>query len=374
MRKILIMAAMLMAAVGMYAQQLKVVDKDGHGIPLVSVQTEDGLCIGTTDLDGVLADVRGHAKVSLTHVSYKPQTVIMAQLSDGRVAMEEVDYGLQEVVVKPKPYLYIEYYYRAFSYIGDSLRVYSAGIIPVIYDIKDKYKGKTRALWSYGGAANKALSWNVQTMEILAEKVSKNNIRSIEQCVRESEKFKDYYKLTAEPDGDNRWVVKNPEGVVGHYFRDNGQYRATLDGGKIQKYANKVNDEKRQLKVREERNYDYQYSEVFNLDEDGEVQPYNKVMEMNHWEYDKKDERRIQIIYYYVTNRQYVDSDEFKARSKELNKGYSGDMPLSELEKYEREHNIPALAQSQQTAIQNLKKKTGEKKSEDKNSDKDDEE
>ena len=42
MRKILIMAAMLMAAVGMYAQQLKVVDKDGHGIPLVSVQTEDG--------------------------------------------------------------------------------------------------------------------------------------------------------------------------------------------------------------------------------------------------------------------------------------------------------------------------------------------
>lgn len=361
MRRILsIMAVLVWAATSVHAQKIKVVDEDGYGIPLVSVQTEDGVCIGTTDLDGVLADVRGNARVSLTHVSYKPQVVTVSQLQDGTVKMEEVDYGLQEIVVKPKPYLFMEYYYRAFSYIGDSLRIYSSGIIPVVYDIKDKYKGKIRSNWAYGGAANKALSWNVETMELIVEKNVKG-VKAIETLSRESEKFKDYYKVSVEPDGENRWVLKNPEGVVGHFFHDDGQYRATLDGSKMQIYANRVNGEDRKLKSKEARNYGYQYSEVYDLDDEGKIQPYNKVMELNHWEYDKPKGRMHYIVYLYVTDRGYMEYDEFKARSKALNKGYAGNMPLAELEKYEKAHNIPDLAPSQQTAIKQLKKRTGEK-------------
>ena len=33
--------------------------------------TENGIYIGTTDFDGVLADVKGVSKVALTHVAYK---------------------------------------------------------------------------------------------------------------------------------------------------------------------------------------------------------------------------------------------------------------------------------------------------------------
>ena len=64
--------------------------------------TEDGFLIGTTGMDGVLADVKGAAKVAVIHVAYKPQLVIVASLQDGRIMMDDIDYGIDEVVVKPR--------------------------------------------------------------------------------------------------------------------------------------------------------------------------------------------------------------------------------------------------------------------------------
>ena len=78
------------------AQKIQIVDNDGNAIPLVSVMTENGNYIGTTDFDGVLNDVKGAAKVALTHVAYKPQLVTVASLQNGRVTMEDLDYGLDE--------------------------------------------------------------------------------------------------------------------------------------------------------------------------------------------------------------------------------------------------------------------------------------
>lgn len=74
--------------------------------------------------------------------------------------MEDLGYDIDEIVVKPKPYVYKEYYYRFFRYIGDSLRAYSAGIYPVVYDIRNNYKPKTRNMFSYGTIANKASRWH----------------------------------------------------------------------------------------------------------------------------------------------------------------------------------------------------------------------
>ena len=42
-------AVALMTALSAQAQKIEVVGADGHGIPLVSVLTEDGNLIGTTD-------------------------------------------------------------------------------------------------------------------------------------------------------------------------------------------------------------------------------------------------------------------------------------------------------------------------------------
>ena len=155
----------IMVSISAQAQKIQVVDADGNAIPLVSVLTEDGVLIGTTDISGTLTDVKGATKVVLTHVAYKTQLVSVASLTDGRVTMEDVDYGLAEVVVKPKPYLYTEYYYRAFLYIGDSLRAYGGGIVPVAYEVKNNYKAKIRFVSSRGAFANKAPGWHGSGME-----------------------------------------------------------------------------------------------------------------------------------------------------------------------------------------------------------------
>lgn len=363
MKKIFaIIALSVMTAICAQAQKIQAVDSEGNAIPLVSVFTENGVLIGTTDFNGTLADVKGSAKVALTHVAFKPQLVSVASLTDGRITMESVDYGLQEVVVKPKPYLCVEYYFRCFSYIDDSLRVYTAGIIPVAHEINNKYKGKTRAVWSFGGAANKALTWNTQDMALRAEDVAKSGASPVQISAQENDKFKEYYKLTLEPDGENRWLLRNPEEVVGNIVYADGLSRVTVDAGKSQIYANKVHGEDKMAKIREERNYNYQYTEVFKLDEDGKVQHDDFVMEVNHWEYDSKKGKRITIIYLYAADKGYKDEDEFKARSKELNKGRQGDMSLDELAEFERTHHIPALATEQLMAIQELTKQTGKKK------------
>ena len=370
MKKILMMvAAAMMVALSAQAQKIQVVDDDGNGIPLVSVLTENGILIGTTDLNGVLADVKGASKVTLTHVAFKPQQVTIADLpSSGgneggrKITMEDIDYGLDEVVVKPKPYFYTEYYFRAFSYIDDSLRVYTAGIIPVAHEIRDKYKGITHSVWTFGGAANKALAWNTMDMADRAEQGAKSNASPIEKSIREGKRYTDYYKLCVEPGGENRWIVKNPEAMVGQIIHDDGLSITTIDAGQSQIYANKVNGEDKKAKVREERDYTYQYTEVFKLNEEGEVQHDGFVMEEDHWEYNAKKGRKITIIQTYATEKSYMDEDEFKARRKELNKGNAGDMSLDELAAYARAHKIPELAPQQLDAIKALTKQTGNKK------------
>ena len=161
MKRFLMMVAVaMMTAICAQAQKIEVVDTDGHGIPLVSVLTEDGNLIGTTDLNGVLADVKGAPKVAVSHVAYKPQLVTVANLpshplgplgtlatsgtqeGEGqgwgpirRITMENIDYDLDEIVVKPKPYIYVEVFYRVYVYRGDSLCYFLSGIMPNAYNI-----------------------------------------------------------------------------------------------------------------------------------------------------------------------------------------------------------------------------------------------
>jgi len=192
MKKVLVMVAVaMMTVMGAQAQEIQVVDNDGNAIPLVSVMTEDGVLIGTTGLDGVLSDVKGATKVAVTHVAYKPQLVTVASLQDGRITMEDIDYDINEVVVMPKPYLYVEYYFRAFSYIDDSLRVYTAGILPVSHEIQNNYKSKVRGSWAFGGSANKALTWNTQDLHYNAEESAKTAASPVETALRKNGKYEE---------------------------------------------------------------------------------------------------------------------------------------------------------------------------------------
>lgn len=136
MKKFLFMVAACLVAMSAEAQKIEVVDSDGNGIHLVTVLTEDGNMIGTTSLEGVIADVKGAKKVVLTHVAFKSKTVDVSSLQDGKVTMEDLDYNLAEIVVKPKPLIYVETFYRVYAFANDTLRYYLAGIMPNSYNIE----------------------------------------------------------------------------------------------------------------------------------------------------------------------------------------------------------------------------------------------
>ena len=361
MKKILLMVAVaMMTAMSAMAQKIEVVDAEGNGIPLVSVTTEDGVFVGKTDLNGVLADVKGAQKVGLSHVAYKPQLVTVAALQGGRVTMEDLDYGLDEIVVTPKPYIIVEYYVRGFRYIGDSLRAYGAGIIPVAYDIKNGYKPKTHNVNSMGVYANKAPGWHQAEIYNKTKGMCKrNNFPMTDKWVMR-DRVQEEYGLSVTKDGANRWIVTNPKGKIGQIVHNGGRSYATLDAGRMQRYQDEKQGNQRLMKMREERNYAYEYATIYRLpgDDDGDIPDLARlVMSMHHWDQNSDKGRKRDIYYSYVVTHYYADEAEFKARSKELNQGHPySNMTLEELQAYERQHNIPTLSTSQLTAIQALKK------------------
>lgn len=354
MKKILLLAvAILTAIVNTQAQKIVVTDAEGDPIPLITVLTEDGNIIGTTDLNGELADVKGAERILVTHVAYKPQLLTVALLKDGRIKMEDQDYGLQELVVTPKPYLYVETYYRAYAFINDSLRFYQAGIMPNAYDEqKDKIYTGYADYCSGHFCSGSSLIWCSRVRIHNAGKVSK----CVAQNFLEGGKAAKKYYTTTVAKGPNRWDVSNAEGLIGHIEREKGTLRMTADGAKAQIYANKVEGKKRLQKIREEKNYEYQFTEIFNSEGNEPCRVEDFVMYSHHWQWDGNKGRMKFIIETYAVDRGYMTKKDFKDKKRELEKKYVAVMPLSKLEEYERNHNIPSLSPTMRQAILNLKK------------------
>ena len=356
MKRFLLLAVIMISAISAQAQKITVVDSDGNGIHLVCVLTEDGNMIGTTSLEGVIADVKGAKKVVLTHVAFKPQLVDVASLKDGCVTMEDIDYSISEVVIKPKPNIYVETYYRAYAYINDSLRYYCAGIMPNSYDIK-KNKVKIGSYYNCCGEFSLSIgtltTWNARIQRFHAGKIYNSGAKSLQSGGNFSEK----YFTTLTDEGNGRQRVSNPEGTVGYIQWENGQTNMTLDAAKMQMYRNKALGQTNKLKLREKADYEYKYTEVFNHDEEGNSSISDLVMYANHWEWNTGKGRRKLIIETYATERSYMDDKEFKAKKDELKKTYKASMTLEQLENYATSHNIPALAPAMRQAIEKLPKK-----------------
>jgi hypothetical protein len=356
MRKLhLILAAFLMTVLGVQAQRLEVVDTDGNGIHLVSVLTEEGNMIGTTNLEGVIADLKGEKRVVLTHVAYKSKLVDVSSLQNGKVTMEDLDYNLAEIVIMPKPYIYVETYYRVYAFANDSLRYYLAGIMPNAYD-KKKKKVKTGSyMESYGEfslSKGIAITWGARAQEFKAGRIHKSGANDFLKGGKSIE----YYFVTLTDEGKGRKRVSNPEGTVGFIETEENEVHMALDAGKMQMYRNKALGQERLLKTREEKEYDYEFNEVFNLDEAGNSSVADLVMSSDHWEWNGSKGRMKFIIETYATEHAYIDSKEFKAKKNELKKKYVSVMKLDDLEAYATTHGIPALTPILRRAIEGLKK------------------
>ena len=342
----------LYGAMSVYAQKIQVVNKEGQGIALASVIDGNGVLIGLTDLNGVLADVKGASTIAVTHVAYKPQSVNVASLTGGRVTLEENDFGLDEVVVMPKPLMYTELYYRFYAYVDDSLRTFRAGIAPYTYNLQKK---KTTIKYSDYAMAIFNLK-DVTWWQVRSENMIKGGVVSTPSEMNLTNgHFKEKYDIEKVANGENRWLIVNPKDTVGTLIRANGISTVTIDGAKAQMYANERDGQTKLLKKRQELDYTYQYVEVFRVNEDGEVGRDDYLMSLNHWEHNGKKGRETYIVEAWVTDRGYMNEDEFKQKRKDIDALSSTQnmwhMPLEELEVYERQHNIPAISDEVRKAI-----------------------
>ena len=349
-QKLLMVAVAIMTAISAQAQKIQVVDTDGNAIPLVSVLTEDGTYIGTTDLNGVLADVKGAKKVAVTHVAYKPQLVTVTSLQNGRITMEEIGYDLAEIVVKPKQYIYVEAYYRVYVYRNDSLCYFLSGIMPNAYDTQKKKQESGSYMHGYTEYCSKsgaAITWGARAQRYHAGVVG--------GAVINKKRMMEEYFVTIDDSNPNYLVFSNPEGKTGQFVRNDGLAKITLDAGRMQMYANKAKGETKMLQKREDVGYEYQYTRIYSDNEDGEFNRTNFIMDSDHWEYNDKKGHVKFIIENYATDHSYMDNDEWKAKKKEIKDDYKATMTIDDLATYERAHNIPALPASVLKAIQQLK-------------------
>lgn len=347
----------IISTIGLQAQQIQVVDANGTGIALACITTQEGVLIGMTDIDGKINDTKGATEVIVSHVAYKPVTVNISKLSNGQITLEENDYTLTEITVKPKPFIYVEDYYRVFIYTNDSLRYYRAGILINAHDVK-KNKTELGGIWAYGSFSKRGKGWMAARTERLVKRCAKVRNSSTVDALNKG-KWHEYYRTKTEPVGKNRLRVYNPEQTLGYISYTNGQSRLTINAGETQMYANKVNNEKKTLKKRQELGYKYQYTEIYRYEEGEEYGMEDFIMNTNRWTLNTKNGHEEIVIEVYATNHGYMTKEEFKKRKKEVNQDYAGDMPLSDLEAYEKAHHVPSLA----SEMRQLIKKMNEKKS-----------
>lgn len=96
-KRFLFIGVFLLLTLCASSQKLTVVDGDGSGIHLVTVLDEEGNMIGSTDLSGTILDVKGARTVVLSHVAFKPKTVDVGSVKDGKVVLEDADFSLAEI-------------------------------------------------------------------------------------------------------------------------------------------------------------------------------------------------------------------------------------------------------------------------------------
>lgn len=347
---LLIVVACLVTAISAKAQKIQVVDDEGLGIPLASVLTEEGVMIGSTNLEGYF-DMKGAQKVVVTHVAFKPLEVSAATIKDGRIMMENQDYALKEITVTPKQYIYVETYYRVYVFRNDSLCYFMTGIMPNAYDSQKKkleHGSYYHAFVEYAPKMGVAINWAVRAQSLRAGLV---------QVKGPTDKFmKDNYYTTPTMKSPNHKVFSNPQGIVGNFTRSNDLSYLTLDAGKMQMYVNEVKGQTKQLKLRQEKGYQYQYSLIHAGNDNNDYDITKFVMKSDHWEYNDKKSHVKFIIEGYAVDHAYINKEEWKSKKDELKQKYKDGKTLNKMEEYEKKHNIPALAPTVHQAILKLKK------------------
>lgn len=376
MKKLFSLACLLWLTQSLLAQRIQVVDDDGDAIAYASVMTEDAQFIGITDNDGFLADAKGASVVSISHVAYKTKTVDLTQLADKRITLEDSDFGLTEITVTPKPYVYVQTYYRLYMYDDhDGIIYYRAGVTD------NTYERQTRKLKTHTSHISKSFKGIVKTVinmlmgsridgmsEISVPEKDDDPKERIEQ--RSKRRWKEKYDINVdvaevEP---GKFCLSDSAGVIGYYIYDKelGQRRFIYDSEGLadrrREREGTKRDKKRheRIKAKTSNKQDVDYV-IYKMDEDCNVLPEDFMMRMNYSSSDRKEDdgihHEICALQVFAIDRAYATKEELK----QIKKDNKIKASYAEIRQFERDHNIPELDPAVQKKLDELwKVDTGE--------------
>ncbi len=219
------------------------VDGDGTPIPFVTVTTTQGKYIASTDIDGWIESVGENTTIHLSQVAYKPLTIAVADITDGRITLDEAGYDLPEVVVKPKDLLYCQTYFRDVYIDDDGPIFYRAGVIDNSYDIaKKEVSAKThhlsRAQSGFWKALYSSTSGQYDKFARLPEESYYDKIRRLQQKGT----------ITLTDAGDGRQIIADSICQLGYIYW-NAEERTRTVSFNLSTYRNHIKNKEKQEKA-----------------------------------------------------------------------------------------------------------------------------
>ena len=357
MKKLYFLLLFVLLAMVAHAQRIQVVDTDGMPIGAVCVTNEKGALVGTTDQDGWLNDAKGVKRLFFSHVAFKAMQVDLDAIIDQRVVMQEEDFQLSELVVKPKELLYVQTYFRCIYVCDEGPLYFRAGVVDNTYEIaKKKISAKTRSV-SKGQSGFLRFVLSTLVGGYIDKWARIDTTTQYKKVIKGVEKGSMF--LADESSG--RRVVSDTISVLGYIDDDlqagqrttsfdiwsyNDHIEATKAAAKAAKTGKKQKDKKHKS------DDNHGYYEVYNINENGQSRIDDLVMRqiLVSGHFDRTDQDYIILLETYTIGRDYIDKKEFKQTRKEN----EVEMDINELRRLEQVHRIPPLAPNLKAAVDEL--------------------
>lgn len=360
MKKSVFLLLFAVIAVAACAQRIQVVDTDGKPIAAVCVTNENGALVGSTDNDGWLDDAKGVKHLFFSHMAFKPTNVNIDTIPSLSVVMQDQDFELSELVVKPKELLYVQTYFRCIYVSEEGPLYFRAGVVDNTYELaKKKISAKTR---SVSRGMNGFMRFIISTLagHYIDEWARIDTLTYYKRIMNYANKGR--LTITEEPSG--RRVLSDSISELGYIDDDlaaglrttnfdRWAYADHLEAAAKAAEAAKNGKKVKEKKKKNESEDDFQsFYEVYRIDENGQSRIDDLVMRqiLVTGRFDRTEQDYIILLETYTIGRDYIDKKEFKQTRKE-NKV---EMDINELRRLEQIHHIPPLPSNLKTAVDEL--------------------
>lgn len=356
-KKLFIVCLLLLCTLSLHAQRVQVLDNNGMPVPFVTATTPEGKYISSTDADGWFDNLSGNKTVHLSQVAYKPMTIDVADIEGNTIILDDANYDLPEVIVKPKELLYCQTYFRTV-YIDDEGPIFfRGGVIDNSYNIaKKKVDAKSRHLSKAENAFWRTMysstSGRYDKYAKLPEEPYYNKL-----C-----RFQQQGIITLTDDGDGRQIISDSICQLGYIYWDKKELTRTVSVD-ISTFSNHLENKKKKEEAAKkgkafvpdtakQQRHTVTFYQVYRTDSKGNSTTNDFLMSQytNIGRHRHSDTEYLIQVQSFATDFAYIDKKEFK----QMRKDNEVEMNIQELRQFEKNNKIPPLAPNIQEQIDKL--------------------